>query len=235
MLQKGFYITTIDTNLYFGSRTIVSRGVTVAPDRLGSNYAGGSRYFPYGEEQQVTAQDRDKFATYYRDSTTTLDYADQRYYASTLGRFMTVDRGPADPNTPLSFNRYAYAAADPVNNSDPTGLVTVCLGIGALTDDPSGLSTPCDVFYPTTISIQQYQDIHPPCWSDTEKIAETLADIGANVLQIAQSKISDSAANRNLLNLVVIDLGTELSSLATQVASGNNPRSPNMSVATSIW
>ena len=51
---------SVDTNLYFGSRTIVSRGVTVVPDRLGSNRAEGSRYYPYGEEQQVTAGDRDK-------------------------------------------------------------------------------------------------------------------------------------------------------------------------------
>ena len=55
-----FFMTTLDTSLYFGSRTIISRGVTVALDRLGSNQASGSRYFPYGEEQQVTAQDRDK-------------------------------------------------------------------------------------------------------------------------------------------------------------------------------
>ena len=57
-----FYFVTLDTNLYFGSRTIVSRGNTVTLDRLGSNRA--ARYFPYGEEQVVNAQDRDKFATY---------------------------------------------------------------------------------------------------------------------------------------------------------------------------
>ena len=39
----------------------------------------------------MTAQDRDKFATYYRDSTTTLDYAQNRYYASTLARFTSPD------------------------------------------------------------------------------------------------------------------------------------------------
>ena len=48
-------ITATDTNLYFGSRAIVSRGATVIPDRVGSKRAGGSRYFPYGEEQQVCA------------------------------------------------------------------------------------------------------------------------------------------------------------------------------------
>src|SRR5260370_13045288 len=121
--QYGVSIATVDTNLYFGSRTIVSRGVVVTLDRLGSNRTGGSRYFPYGEEQQVTAQDRDKFATYYRDGTTALDYAQNRYYASTLGRFTNPDPytasvGPADPG---SWNRYSYTRGDPVNRYDPEG------------------------------------------------------------------------------------------------------------------
>jgi len=32
-----FFMTTLDTSLYFGSRTIISRGVTVALDRMGTN------------------------------------------------------------------------------------------------------------------------------------------------------------------------------------------------------
>src|SRR5438132_7095626 len=114
----SFAISTIDTNLYFGSRTIVSRGVTVIPDRLGSNRAGGSRYFPYGEEQPTaTAQDRDKFATYYRDSTTGLDYAQNRYYANTFGRFLSPDphQGSGGPSDPQSWNRYSYTQNDPAN------------------------------------------------------------------------------------------------------------------------
>jgi RHS repeat-associated protein len=120
-----FFMTTLDTNLYFGSRTIVSRGVTVTLDRVGSNRAGGSRYFPYGEEQQVTAQDRDKFATYYRDSTTGLDYAQNRYYANTLGRFTSPDPFKAagvGVSDPQSWNQYSYTRGDPVNRMDPAGL-----------------------------------------------------------------------------------------------------------------
>jgi RHS repeat-associated protein len=83
-------------------------------DRLGSSRTGGSKYFPYGEEQQVTAQDKDKFATYYRDGTTGLDYAQNRYYANTLGRFTSPDPymssgGTADPQ---SWNRYSYVQGD---------------------------------------------------------------------------------------------------------------------------
>jgi len=80
--SSGYGMFVLDTNLYFGNMLLRSRGVTVVTDRLGSvRNSGGtaSRYFPYGEEEQVTAQDRDKFGTYYRDSTTGLDYAENRY------------------------------------------------------------------------------------------------------------------------------------------------------------
>ena len=68
-----------------------------------------------------------KFATYTRDSATGNDYADQRYYTSVLGRFMTPDRyesrsgGPADPLNPKTWNRYSYVVGDPINLNDPSG------------------------------------------------------------------------------------------------------------------
>jgi RHS repeat-associated protein len=48
--------------------------------------------------------------------------AAQRYYTSVLGRFMTPDLVPGQSKNPQSWNRYAYAASDPANFSDPTGL-----------------------------------------------------------------------------------------------------------------
>jgi RHS repeat-associated protein len=117
-------LTALDNNVYFGSRLIVSRGNAVTPDRVGSvNW--GSRYYPYGEEVTATAQDKEKFATYYRDGTTGLDYAQNRYYASTLGRFLSPDPyiasvGPFDPG---SWNRYPYTRGDPINRRDPSGKI----------------------------------------------------------------------------------------------------------------
>jgi RHS repeat-associated protein len=92
-------------------------------DRLGSD-RNGSRYYPYGEEYTATGNDRNKFATYFRDSSTGLDYAINRYYGSTMGRFLTPDRyGPsARLGSPQSWNRYAYVTNDPVNTNDPSGL-----------------------------------------------------------------------------------------------------------------
>ena len=51
---------------------------------------------------------------------------DQRYYASTYGRFNTADPygasgGPSDPG---SWNRYSYVEGDPINHLDRQGLCT---------------------------------------------------------------------------------------------------------------
>jgi RHS repeat-associated protein len=60
-----------------------------------------------------------------------------RYYAPDLGRFLTPDTFPFDFNDPLELNRYVYAADDPVNRIDPTGLntyeqsLTWRIGLGA--------------------------------------------------------------------------------------------------------
>ena len=116
-------------NVYFGKKLIYNSTAAVVTDRLGSvvkiDSSTTTRYFPYGDEPTATQQDRPKFATYYRDGSTALDYAQQRYYASTLARFTSPDPymasgGPADPQ---SWNRYAYVQNDPVNANDPSGLM----------------------------------------------------------------------------------------------------------------
>jgi RHS repeat-associated protein len=82
-----------------------------------------------------------KFATYFRDATTALDYAQNRYYASTLGRFTTPDpsRNSGGPVNPQSWNRYTYVEGDPINKYDPSGLQSRTTGIlpgDGDTDDP---------------------------------------------------------------------------------------------------
>jgi RHS repeat-associated protein len=73
---------------------------------------------------------------------------DQRFYASTYGRFNTPDpyqasaKGANNPNKPGSWNHYAYAGGDPVNRVDPTGQLwaEVCGGFG---DEGEGSAEPC--------------------------------------------------------------------------------------------
>ena len=64
----------------------------------------------------MTPGETEKYATYMHDGRTDLAYADQRYYATGAGRFMTAD--PAGDG----LNWYAYVGGDPVNGSDPREL-----------------------------------------------------------------------------------------------------------------
>lgn len=44
-----------------------------------------------------------------------------RWLSTEIGRFMTMDTYPGDQEEPMSLHKYAYAADNPVNNSDPSG------------------------------------------------------------------------------------------------------------------
>lgn len=65
---------------------------------------------------------RQRFTGYERDTETGLDYAKARYYASSLGRFASVDPVVGSIFDPQTLNKYAYVANDPVNRTDPDGL-----------------------------------------------------------------------------------------------------------------
>jgi len=144
-----WFVPSSGENVYFGGKMIRSQGVTVATDRLGSvrGNANGERmaYLPYGQERgnPTTPDGREKFGTYWRDSTIGVDYADQRYYAYQgvgswpAGRFLSPDAGgisTADPTKPASWNRYTYATGDPINFNDPQGLEDMSADCG---DDDS--------------------------------------------------------------------------------------------------
>lgn len=135
-------LQAVASNIYFAGRLVRTHGPAgtweekaVITDRLGSvrlrsGYTGSTpqqesfRYYPYGEERTASPQDREKFATYSRDSNTGLDYAINRYYGSSMGRFLTPDPygGSGKPDNPQSWNRYGYVDNDPVNYTDPSGL-----------------------------------------------------------------------------------------------------------------
>ena len=136
------YFTAIERDYWFGSRLIYrwtpGGAGPVMQDRLGSVRADSgtgsavySGFYPYGEEKgSATANDRVKFGTYRRDGDTGLDYAENRYYSSAMGRFLRPDPfgGSADVGVPQSWNRYGYALNDPADSNDPTGQFLYCTG-----------------------------------------------------------------------------------------------------------
>ena len=144
----GLALCPSATNIWFAGKLILESNQATFQDRLGTNRSGiisggptgtpgvvfinttSERFYPYGDEITSTLGDHEKFATYTRDDYTGFDYADQRYYASTYGRFNTADQYQASggPGNPASWNRYSYAGGDPVNNYDPRGQLSICAG-----------------------------------------------------------------------------------------------------------
>jgi RHS repeat-associated protein len=120
-------------NVYFAGILLMEEGSSVRTDRLGSvrwggpNSLGYQAQYPYGVEYTTTANDREKYATYTRDSNSGMDYAMNRYYSSQWGRFLSPDSyaGSASAADPGTWNRYTYSNADPTNNNDPEGRDTI--------------------------------------------------------------------------------------------------------------
>jgi RHS repeat-associated protein len=115
--------------VYFGGRMVArSNGAagleSFKTDRLHSNQdAPGGGFFPFGETKSGAATTGESFATYSRDWHG-LDYADQRWYAATVGRFTTSDPfvRSANLNDSTSWNQFSYSRGDTVNRIDPMGL-----------------------------------------------------------------------------------------------------------------
>ena len=159
--SAGLY--PVRSNVYFAGRTILDDNFPVFQDRVGTNRANGARFMPFGDEITSTSNDREKFATYTRDSYTGLDYADQRFYASTYGRFNTPDPsgGSVNPGNPQSWNRYSYTLGDPINGTDPSGLdsnfcmssagLVACGGAGG---DPRGQFLPGPTPFPPSAPVR---------------------------------------------------------------------------------
>ena len=105
-----------DQDVYFAGKLLEVN------DLLGTT-AGTT--FPYGELRQAPGPGaNDRYATYLLDTTSNLNYARNRWYSSQVARFTTPDPwgGSASATVPQSWNRYAYAAGDPINKNDPSGL-----------------------------------------------------------------------------------------------------------------
>jgi RHS repeat-associated protein len=120
--------------VYFGGMLVIGQGdrrLTI--DRLGSTVRTEGyfqpeyryRYYPYGEQQGGSSnEDQVKFGTYWRDSVSGLDYAQNRYFAASQGRFTSADPYvmSGGMGNPQGWNRYGYVGNDPINFNDPTGL-----------------------------------------------------------------------------------------------------------------
>jgi len=107
--------------------------------------------YPFGESWYNATNDKLLFTTYERDAESSNDYAMARFYVNRLGRFASPDVLSGSSADPQTLNHYPYSGNDPVNASDPSGMMTLppLLDVGVLfgpdgdcTED--GLDTSCD-------------------------------------------------------------------------------------------
>ena len=104
-------------------------GSPVSASGSSGSLAWKQQYWPYGHEIDNLSHYRNSAHVGYTskpfDSDTGLSDMGARYYNPIIGRFMGVDPNGVNPQSPISFNRYAYANNNPYGFIDPTGMFSV--------------------------------------------------------------------------------------------------------------
>lgn len=83
-----------------------------------------AHFRPYGERQESptdAAFGNVGYTGHTQDADSGLVYMQARYYDPVIGRFMAVDPAEVNPESAISFNRYAYANNNPMRFFDPDG------------------------------------------------------------------------------------------------------------------
>jgi RHS repeat-associated protein len=92
---------------------------------------GADTYRPFGVEATTSLDDEPmRFTGHERDLQATssdpaddVDYMHARYYGPGMARFSSVDPVFGDPAVPAAWNRYLYVGGNPLNFSDPSGML----------------------------------------------------------------------------------------------------------------
>jgi len=125
-IARRDYSNNVD--YYFADHLSTARTVTNAAGTI----LDDSDFYPFGGERSVvgpTSGNTYKFTGKEKDSESALDNLNERYNASSMGRFMSPDPANigAKLNAPQSWNAYSYVLNNPLKYSDPTGLDCIYL------------------------------------------------------------------------------------------------------------
>jgi RHS repeat-associated protein len=96
-------------------------GSTRLMSAIGGTVSDSLDYLPYGEQIAGGTGTTRKFTGKERDAESGLDYFGARFDSSSLGRFMSPDRGAMHMENPQSLNRYSYTLNNPLLYVDPNG------------------------------------------------------------------------------------------------------------------
>ena len=120
-LAGGMLVSQHDaagTSYFLADALGSTRGLTNSSGDVVESY----KYDAFGQLTEGDASSTDYLFTGQEyDSTTDLYNLRARYYSPTSGRFLSQDTWAIDYNTPVEYNRYAYAANNPATYSDPSG------------------------------------------------------------------------------------------------------------------
>jgi RHS repeat-associated protein len=118
-----------DSDTYFAlTDWLGTKRAEITPDGKYSSFLSmpyGDGLSPSGAAADATEQ---HFTGKERDAESGNDYFGARYYASSMGRFMSPDPSGllyADPANPQSLNLYSYGWNNPLHNIDPSGMECV--------------------------------------------------------------------------------------------------------------
>jgi RHS repeat-associated protein len=133
----GYVVVNSDGSLNSVTYSSVNwLGTELARFGATQNVVGRFGSLPFGDNQTVLAgtdNDTLHFTGKERDTESGNDYFEARYYASSMGRFMSPDWSAmpvgipyADIQNPQSLNLYGYVLNNPLRNHDPDGHVWTC-------------------------------------------------------------------------------------------------------------
>jgi RHS repeat-associated protein len=162
-------------------------------------------YLPFGEQVSGDTATSHKFTGKERDAESGLDMFGARYYASTMGRFMTPDWAAkpvsvpyAHFGNPQSLNLYSYVQNNPTTTGDPDGH---CPGPG---DECSKVKVEAKVTEQPKIIQNQ-----PVDGANKTGVKGTIQDtITVNGKTLNDTKVDEKNSSTSTLNGTPHDLGT---------------------------
>jgi RHS repeat-associated protein len=162
---------------------------------------GHWKYYPFGLEAESSggADNRMKFTGHERDGELGLDYMLARYYGNKNGRFIATDPGnDRELEVPPSWNAYAYVRNNPLNATDPTGMVSdVMTGVFA---NPEAIAKARNNSPPVTTA-QAFRNLATVATAITvvaSSSAATAAGAGFRVLAVTLLKVGEGASYAKL-------------------------------------